>query len=196
MLDLTVSKLLEEFQIARAESDRLFAILKPQYLYHRPIAERHRVIFYLGHLDGFDSIQICREGLGIKSNDVQLDALFQAGIDPDSTNLPADTEADWPSLEQIQAYANRCRARVDAELERAPESVVYMALEHRLMHMETLAYMFHNFDYEMKIRALRPTYCSRPNRPASSGATFRRGRLPSVNLTTRRLAGTTSTAKR
>ena len=156
MIDLTISKLLEEFQIARAESDRLFGILKPESLYHRPIAERHRVIFYLGHLDGFDSIQICREGLGIPSRDADLDALFQAGIDPDSNSLPADEAADWPSLDQVRAYASRCRQRVDEQLERAPESVVYMALEHRLMHLETLAYMFHNFDYGMKREGSSP----------------------------------------
>ncbi len=150
MVHLTVSKLLEEFQTARAESDRLFDILKPEFLFHRPIAERHRVIFYLGHLDGFDSIQICREGLGLPSPDGTLDSLFQAGIDPDSANLPSDTSADWPSLEQVRAYVHRCREHVDQYLERAPEDVVYMALEHRLMHLETLAYMFHNFDVSMK----------------------------------------------
>ncbi len=150
MVHLTVSKLLEEFQTARAESDRLFDILKPEFLFHRPIAERHRVIFYLGHLDGFDSIQICREGLGLPSPDETLDTLFQAGIDPDSANLPSDTPADWPSLEQVRAYVHRCREHVDQYLERAPEDVVYMALEHRLMHLETLAYMFHNFDVSMK----------------------------------------------
>ncbi len=150
MVDLTVSKLLEEFQSVRAESDRFFAILRPEFLYHRPIAQRHRVVFYLGHLEGFDSIQICREGLGLPSRDAALDGLFQAGIDPDSHSLPSDTVADWPALDQIQAYGNRCRQRVDEHLERAPEDVVYMALEHRWMHLETLAYMFHNFDHAMK----------------------------------------------
>lgn len=150
MVHLTVSKLLDEFQSARAESDRLFDILKPEFLFHRPIAQRHRVIFYLGHLDGFDSIQICREGLHIPSRDKALDDLFQAGIDPDGTSLPSDTPADWPSLEQVRAYVHRCREHVDEHLEQAPEDVVYMALEHRLMHLETLAYMFHNFDPGMK----------------------------------------------
>lgn len=144
------SKLLEELQTARAESDRLFAILKPDAIYERPIAERHRVIFYIGHLDGFDSIQICREALGMKSPDPTMDSLFQAGIDPDSAHLPADTLSDWPSMEQVKAHVNRCRNRVDENLERAPEDIVYMALEHRQMHLETLAYMFHNFGYDRK----------------------------------------------
>jgi iron(II)-dependent oxidoreductase len=144
------TNLLAELRSARMQSDELFAILTPEGVYARPIAQRHRVIFYVGHLDGFDSIQICREGLGLQPPDAQLDSLFQAGIDPDSTHLPADQPEDWPSLEQVGAYVSRCRQRVDENLERAPEDVVQMALEHRLMHLETLAYMFHNFDYRMK----------------------------------------------
>ena len=149
--DLASTRLLQELKAARAQSDSLFRVLKPEAIYERPIAERHRVIFYVGHLDGFDAIQICREGLGRKSPDAKLDSLFQAGIDPDSAHLPSDTPRDWPTLEQVQAYGNRCRERVDASLEDAPEDTVYMALEHRLMHLETLAYMFHNFDYGLKI---------------------------------------------
>jgi gamma-glutamyl hercynylcysteine S-oxide synthase len=149
-LDLATAKLLEELQAARAESDRLFRILKPEALYERPIAERHRVIFYVGHLDGFDFIQICREGLGLKSQNPQLDALFQAGIDPDAAHLPQDTPADWPRVQQVRDYVAHCRKQVDAHLERAPEDVVHMALEHRQMHLETLAYMFHNFEHRYK----------------------------------------------
>lgn len=142
--------LASEIETARAQSDRLFGILKPEAMFERPIALRHRVIFYLGHLDGFDSIRICREGLGLKSPDPELDALFQAGIDPDSSHAPQDKPADWPSLEQVEAYAARCRRRVDENLARAPEEMICMALEHRQMHLETLAYMFHNFCGEMK----------------------------------------------
>ncbi len=144
------TNLLLELRAVRAESDRLFDILTPEGLFARPIAERHRVIFYIGHLDGFDSIQICRESLGLRSPDVEFDRLFQTGIDPDSSHLPSDTPADWPSLEKVQNYVQRCRQHVDANLERASEDVISMVIEHRLMHLETLAYMFHNLDYGMK----------------------------------------------
>jgi gamma-glutamyl hercynylcysteine S-oxide synthase len=139
-----------ELQAARDQSDRLFATLTEQALYERPIAQRHRVLFYIGHLDGFDAIQICREGLGVASPDPKLDDLFQAGIDPDAGHLPADQPQDWPSLKQVYEYMARCRMRVDRCLQNANEDTVHMALEHRLMHLETLAYMFHNFDYQMK----------------------------------------------
>lgn len=140
----------EELLCARLESERLFDIIRPEHIYDRPIDARHRVIFYIGHLEGFDSILICREGLGLPSPDPSLDTLFQAGIDPDSGHLPTDQPSDWPSIEQVLAYCLRCREHVDKHLEQAPAHAVTMALEHRLMHMETLAYMFHNFDYKVK----------------------------------------------
>jgi gamma-glutamyl hercynylcysteine S-oxide synthase len=158
----------EQLASLRAESDRLFAILTEKALYERPIAERHRVIFYFGHFDGFDSIEICREGLGLPSPDPELDALFQAGIDPDSSHLPSDQPADWPSFDQVKAYVARCRKRVDENLDRASEEVVAMAIEHRQMHLETLAYMFHNFDYRLKrVSAVLPLERSARRAPAN-----------------------------
>jgi gamma-glutamyl hercynylcysteine S-oxide synthase len=150
VVEATPSKLLSEIKSVRMESDRLFKILKPGALYERPIAERHRVIFYVGHLDGFDAIQISREAAGRKSPDAALDALFQAGIDPDSAHLPADTPADWPAPDEVYKYVQLCRERVDEALEQCPEDVALMAIEHRQMHLETLAYMFHNFGYGLK----------------------------------------------
>jgi gamma-glutamyl hercynylcysteine S-oxide synthase len=164
VLETATANLIQELRSARLESDRFFSILNRRALYERPIAQRHRVIFYIGHLDGFDSIQICREALGIRSPEPELDALFQAGIDPDSANLPSDKPSDWPAIERVKAYVDHCRRLVDKNLERAPEDVVSMAIEHRHMHLETLAYMFHNFGYELKNlpKALEPERTSRP----------------------------------
>ena len=142
----------QELSLAREESDRLFEILLPQFLYERPIAERHRVIFYLGHLDAFDFIQICREGVGVTSREPALDALFQAGIDPDSNHLPVDLPSDWPAVDRVRDYVRQARQAVDRYLEEAPGDAIYMALEHRLMHLETLAYMFHNFPHTTKVQ--------------------------------------------
>lgn len=151
VVEATRARLAQELQLARKQTEELFSILDSSVLYDRPIAERHRVIFYIGHLDAFDYIQICREGLGRKSREPQLDLLFQAGIDPDSDSLPTDTPADWPTLQQVKNYTRQARREVDDALDAAPEQAVYMALEHRLMHLETLAYMFHNFPHDVKI---------------------------------------------
>ncbi len=51
---LSQATLLERLQLARKQSDELFSIVKPEFLYERPIAERHRIVFYIGHLEAFD----------------------------------------------------------------------------------------------------------------------------------------------
>jgi hypothetical protein len=39
---------------ARLNSDRLFEIVREDSLYERPIPERNRIVFYMGHLEAFD----------------------------------------------------------------------------------------------------------------------------------------------
>ena len=40
--------------------------------------------------------------------------------------------------------------RIDELLDQAPEQIIHVALEHRLMHAETLAYLLHNLPYDQK----------------------------------------------
>ena len=42
--------LLRRIADARYKSDALFEIVRPEALYGRPIPERHRIVFYIGHL--------------------------------------------------------------------------------------------------------------------------------------------------
>ena len=41
----------------------VFTLVSDATLYERPIADRHRLIFYLGHLDAFDWNQVARDAL-------------------------------------------------------------------------------------------------------------------------------------
>ena len=52
--DATVAQLLVRVSEARNQSDQLFDIVKTGSMYDRPIPERHRIIFYVGHLEAFD----------------------------------------------------------------------------------------------------------------------------------------------
>src|SRR5689334_18262827 len=143
--------LLQKIQSARANTDHLFTLLKPGALYSRPIPERHRLIFYLGHLEAFDWNQICRGALGMASFHPGFDQLFEFGIDPPPGMLPQDKPSDWPSVAEVQEYNQRVRAAVDERLTDAPEQMVHVAIEHRLMHAETFAYLLHNLPYERKL---------------------------------------------
>lgn len=139
---------------ARAQTDALFAVLRGDSVYDRPVPERHRLIFYLGHLEAFDWNHIGARGLGAGHVDAGLDLLFEAGIDPGSqSEHPQDAPADWPRLETVNDYARKTRACVDRVLGSASAADVEMALEHRLMHAETLAYLIHNLPVEKKQRA-------------------------------------------
>jgi len=68
-------KLHARIREARAHSDELFEIVRPEALYDRPIPERHRIIFYLGHLEAFDW-NLLLEPLGLASFDPDFDRLF------------------------------------------------------------------------------------------------------------------------
>src|SRR5260370_20494170 len=100
----------------RRRTDELFGLLAPDTLYDRPIPERHRNIFYLGHLEAFDGNLICRGALAMPPFHAEFDKLFEFGIDPPVGRLPEDQPADWPSVAEIAAYNTRVPQAVDRAL--------------------------------------------------------------------------------
>jgi gamma-glutamyl hercynylcysteine S-oxide synthase len=160
--------LLERLSEARHRTDALFEVVRPHALYDRPIAERHRIIFYLGHLEAFDWNLFCAQRPNLRSFDAGYDKLFAFGIDPIDRQLPADQPSDWPAVREVHRYKNQVRLGLDTFLdsrdvaqpggiEAIPLStLLHTAIEHRLMHAETLAYMFHRLPYERKIPQGQP----------------------------------------
>lgn len=175
----TPGGLLRRFAEARAESDRLFGIVRFDALYGRPIPDRHRIVFYLGHLEAFEG-NLLRETVGgMPSFHPEFDRLFAFGIDPVGTALPSDRPEDWPSLAEIQDYKQRLREQIDARAV-TDTRLLNVAIEHRLMHCETLAYMLHRLPLEQKRRprdsaatvsrdALKPAMVEVPGGPVALG---------------------------
>jgi formylglycine-generating enzyme required for sulfatase activity len=139
-----------ELESARAASDELFALLSPDALYQRPIPERHRLVFYLGHLEAFDWNLVCRTTLDLPSFHSTFDRLFAFGIDPEPGKQSRDQPSDWPSRKEIEDYNRRTRQTIDRVLPDVPALIAQVAIEHRLMHAETLAYLIHNLAYSQK----------------------------------------------
>jgi ergothioneine biosynthesis protein EgtB len=179
---------------ARALSDELFGIVRPEALYERPIGERHRIVFYIGHLEAFDWNLLTGTLFEAASFDKEFDKLFAFGIDPVDGGLPSDQPGDWPRLDQVQAYNQRVRETIDRELEGesarqskfSREQILNVAIEHRLMHAETLAYMFHWLPVETKVR---PAAAAAPL--AAPAAAHRLIEIPAgtATLGQRRVAG-------
>lgn len=157
--------LLQRFADARLRSDALFDLVRADALYERPIPERHRIIFYVGHLEAFDW-NLLKESLGgLHSAHPELDRLFAFGIDPVGGGLPTDQPSDWPAADVVRDYVDNIRSTLDQNLEKAlldpnfqsrdgfpPSTLLNVAVEHRLMHVETLAYMLHQLPLDKKIR--------------------------------------------
>ncbi|NDQ57806.1 MAG: SUMF1/EgtB/PvdO family nonheme iron enzyme [Acidipila sp.] len=153
---------LQRFATARARTDELFGLVRPEAIYDRPIPERHRILFYLGHLEAFDANLILRDTFGIAPFHEKFDRLFAFGIDPVGGKLPDDKPSDWPALHEIHDYVKRVRLAVDECVVRAAgvslahphlenDLIFHVAVEHRLMHAETLTYMLHHLPLNRKI---------------------------------------------
>src|SRR5712671_7385896 len=151
------TKLLE----ARAQTDEIFRVVREEAIYDRPIPERHRIIFYVGHIEAFDWNLLAQRAFGLRPIQRTFDELFAFGIDPVDGGLPSDTPADWPERAEIERYNRRLREELDHAIEHALErpeeghpqliAMLEVAIEHRLMHAETLAYMLHRLPSGRKI---------------------------------------------
>jgi len=139
----TAARLHREVANARAHTDALFRLVARPSLYERPIPDRHRLVFYVGHFDAFDWNQLGRGVLDLPSFQPSFDRLFEAGIDPAPGQAPADQPSDWPELDEVLAYVARTRALLDEVWDKLPYERVLTALEHRWMHAETLCYLLH-----------------------------------------------------
>jgi ergothioneine biosynthesis protein EgtB len=152
----TRTRLLSRLQDARAATDTLFGIVKPEFLFERPIAERHRLAFYIGHLEAFDW-NLFTAPLGLSSPHEALDALFAFGIDPVDGQMPSDQPSDWPPLQEFFGYRRQTRARLDVALQREDcesariDQLLNVAIEHRQMHAETLSYLLHRMPFDHKL---------------------------------------------
>src|ERR1700730_10011051 len=166
-------ELMERVFEARRQSDELFNLVREKALFERPIPERHRIIFYLGHLEVFDWNLLNGGLFGLKSVHPEFDRLFAFGIDPVGGGLPSDLPSDWPAVDVIRDYVSNIRNNLDAKLEKAMlephfrtdfrtndrtndgfslRTLLNVAIEHRLMHAETLSYMLHQLPLDTKMR--------------------------------------------
>src|SRR5213078_4107501 len=88
---------------------------------------------------------------------------------------------DWPTIPEVQKYVSRVRQTLDDRLATVSPSdhagdgfsastLLNTAIEHRLMHAETLAYMLHQLPLDRKRRT--------PQVPVSSSSAVKTEMLP------------------
>jgi gamma-glutamyl hercynylcysteine S-oxide synthase len=151
----------------RARSRALFDLIAPDAYYSQPIALRHPIVFYEGHLPAFSFNTLMKRALGRPSIDARLETLFARGIDPhESAAAAVDASraaALWPPRDEVHRFADEADRQVidaleHAELERPGDPLldraeaVFTILEHEAMHQETLLYIWHRLPLAHKRR--------------------------------------------
>jgi len=149
----------------RARSRELFALLADEAYYSEPIALRHPIVFYEGHLPGFSFNTLVRKALGGPSIDAGLESLFARGIDPPesaaASSAARDVQNRWPSRDAVREFAAEADRLVIEALQHADldqpghplldrSEAVFAILEHEEMHQETLRYMWHRLPFAQK----------------------------------------------
>lgn len=150
---------------AWARSDGLFARVEPHAWAVRGIPLRHPPIFYLGHLPAFAFNHLGRQA-GLTPRCQAFCHLFERGIDPLDTDSAAAARAAWPDLGEVLRFRDSVRERLGAVADDPLlEPIVWMVVEHELMHHETLVYLFHALRSGVRVRDLPPPRCG-PGREA------------------------------
>ena len=143
----------------RARTANLFSLLTDDAYYEQPIALRHPIVFYEGHLPAFSLNTLVKRAHGKPGLDERLETLFARGIDPDHADTSRTPQ--WPSRQEVRAFVDAADALVIDALATLPLAIpghplldhadaVYTILEHEAMHQETLLYMWHRLPFEKK----------------------------------------------
>ncbi len=158
---------------ARARTDELFQLVRPEALYDHPIPDWHQVIFYLGHFEAFEWNLIGRDALDLKPFNPKLDELFRFGVLPSTDKPKIYPPSEWPRVEEIQRYNQQAREKVDeclrtVSLRQPPHLYLQdgyafqLAIEHRWMHVETMAYVLNGLPYDRKVPQPSPLEVAAP----------------------------------
>jgi ergothioneine biosynthesis protein EgtB len=154
-------QLIAWYERNRRRSQAIFDLVADEAYYSRPIAQRHPLVFYEGHLPAFSFNTLVKRGLGEPDIDEELQRLFARGIDPSEHDAQAAAEVRWPDRAAVRQFAGEADRRVLAALAHADldrpghplldrGEAVFAILEHEAMHQETLLYLCHRLPFDQK----------------------------------------------
>jgi iron(II)-dependent oxidoreductase len=170
----------------RERSGQLFDMLSESAYYTQPIALRHPIVFYEGHLPAFSFNTLVKRAIGEAGIDERLEALFARGIDPSEPD-GGNPILQWPERHAVRQFTGEADARVlraltSADLDRPGHPLLdraeaaFAILEHEEMHQETLLYMWHRLPFHDKRAPTGYRPCVRGPLPAAEWCAVSPGR--------------------
>lgn len=145
-------------QLWKAWDTVTLTMIPKKMLHEKPIDLRHICLFYIGHIPAFCDIMLARNLNEPHLND-HFSAIFERGIDPhvdDETQCNPHSEVptkpeDWPTLDELLDYRAKVAKRVEGiyddvaqgkrVCDRRLARLLWLTLEHKALHLETLLYM-------------------------------------------------------
>ena len=136
--------------------------------FHKPIALRHPLIFYLGHTATFFINKLVIASVIKERINPSFESMFAVGVDEMSWDDLSDVHYDWPSVAEVKAYRKEVRAVVDQLIRDIPLSlpidwnnpwwIILMGIEHERIHLETSSVLIrqHDLSYVKKHPAWQP----------------------------------------
>jgi ergothioneine biosynthesis protein EgtB len=158
---VTRERAIARYQDNRARTARLFDLLTDEAYYAQPIALRHPIVFYEGHIPAFSLNTLVKKALGRPGVDESLERLFARGIDPDEQAGGGGTRFTWPDRARVRTFVEEADrlvldalATADLDVPGHPlldgANAVHTILEHESMHQETLLYMWQRLPWSQK----------------------------------------------
>ena len=97
------------------ERSQIFRSARRGRYYSQPIALRHPIVFYEGHLPAFSFNTLVKKGSAGRASTRGSSTLFARGIDPDEWQRREALRAMWPSRDEVQRFADEAdRALLEA----------------------------------------------------------------------------------
>src|SRR3954468_18145571 len=110
------------YQRTRQRSRALFDMLPEDVYFSQPIALRHPIVFYDGHLPAFSFNTLVKKALGEPSIDPGLEQIFARGLDPGGRGVShqeSDVRSLWPDRASVAAFVAEADRRVIQALGRS-----------------------------------------------------------------------------
>lgn len=137
--------------------ESLFQCLANDEAYYvKPISLRHPLIFYFGHTATFFVNKLLLTRMIDQRLDQKLESIFAVGVDEMSWDDLDDTNYEWPTVAEVQAYRDRVRTLVCDLIDNAPLQspinwqnpwwAIIMGVEHERIHIETSSVLIRQHD--------------------------------------------------